>query len=416
MSINFVDLFAGCGGFSLGFMLAGYRGILAIESDQMAFSTLKNNLIDSDRFGKFCWPNDLVKCKNHTLNDYFIKKYIKSIDKLRPTIDVVVGGPPCQGFSTYGKRDERDPRNQLIYRYIDFIDKIRPKVILVENTKGIASSFKANGNGRDDSTYAKKMIKRLEAIGYDCRTKIIDASEYGVPQKRIRFFILGINKKIIKKEQVHPFDDEEMLDDIRRNFLVAKGIGNKQYITAYEAISDLKENRRCKLIPCPDRARYYQVDYKGPSKNKPYQVLMHGDMEGKSPNSMALTNHSDETVKRFSELQEKYNGYGTMGIPSKDLIKLGLKKHRISVQAKNRPSPTITTLPDDILHYESPRVLTVRESARLQSFPDKFEFHGKYTTGGHLRIKQCPRYTQVGNAIPPLLAEYLALVIKKYIN
>src|SRR5690606_22213764 len=100
---------------------------------------------------------------------------------------------------------------------------------------------------------------------------------------------------------------------------------------------------------------------------------------------------------------------GSLSDKDKDLI--GTKKHSICGLDQNKPSRTLTTLPDDILHYKEPRILTVRESARIQSFPDDYEFTGKYTTGGTSRTKKCPRYTQVGNAVPPLLGEAIGKVL-----
>jgi len=117
--LKFIDLFAGCGGMSLGLMNAGLDGVLALEADPMAFETFKKNLVDSNTFRKFSWPQNAIPCKPHRLNKYFLCRYELELKKLRGKVDLVVGGLPCQGFSTYGKRDPHDQRNQLPYRYID---------------------------------------------------------------------------------------------------------------------------------------------------------------------------------------------------------------------------------------------------------------------------------------------------------
>jgi DNA (cytosine-5)-methyltransferase 1 len=129
---------------------------------------------------------------------------------------------------------------------------------------------------------------------------------------------------------------------------------------------------------------------------------MREGMEG-PPNSLRLPRHRPATAERFKKILET-SQRGRCLTPTARQA-LGLRKHTFTPLAADQPSPTVTTLPDDILHYAEPRILTVRELARLQSFPDWFSFKGKYTTGGPLRKKDCPRYTQVGNAVPPLVAE-----------
>jgi DNA (cytosine-5)-methyltransferase 1 len=136
-------------------------------------------------------------------------------------------------------------------------------------------------------------------------------------------------------------------------------------------------------------------------------------MNSEAPNSLRLARHKEQTVERFSKIINMCEKSGTKGVVLSDKVRaeLGIKKQSIVVLNEKQPSHTITTLPDDIIHYSEPRILTVRECARLQSFPDWFEFRGNYTTGGSRRTKECPRYTQVGNAVPPLLAEFLGTIV-----
>ena len=129
---------------------------------------------------------------------------------------------------------------------------------------------------------------------------------------------------------------------------------------------------------------------------------------------MRLARHRDDVRSRFKKIIKECAQGVTMNAKSR--ARFGLKKHRICLMSSSEPAPTITTLPDDVLHYSEPRILTVRESARLQSFPDWFRFRGKFTTGGKLRIKECPRYTQVGNAVPPLLAEAIGLAVASILD
>jgi DNA (cytosine-5)-methyltransferase 1 len=141
---------------------------------------------------------------------------------------------------------------------------------------------------------------------------------------------------------------------------------------------------------------------------------MHDDMNGQSPNSLRLVNHRPETIERFAKILDSCRKGVT--IPKDERDRLGIKKTVLVPLAPNQPSHTLTTIPDDMIHYSEPRIHTVREHARLQSFPDWFEFQGKYTTGGERRTKECPRYTQVGNAVPPLLAEALGETMIKLLT
>jgi DNA (cytosine-5)-methyltransferase 1 len=140
-----------------------------------------------------------------------------------------------------------------------------------------------------------------------------------------------------------------------------------------------------------------------------YQRLLHGNMNGDSPNSLRLAKHRDEIRQRFSKILKTCRP-GIQLSPT-ERRGLGIKKKCVVALNPEQPSHTLTSLPDDLIHYSEPRILSVREYARLQSFPDWYAFKGKYTTGGSKRVKECPRYTQVANAVPPFLAELLGQVL-----
>jgi len=179
-------------------------------------------------------------------------------------------------------------------------------------------------------------------------------------------------------------------------------------VTVEEALSDLRTEKG-KLHPCVESPGYLQGAY-GPSTSA-FQRLMHGTMNGAVADSHRFAHHRPKTVEKFRWFQT--NCKRGSKIAQEDRGDHANKKHTIYLLEPTEPAPTVTTLPDDILHYSEPRILTVREMARLQSFPDWFEFKGKYTTGGTNRVKECPRYTQVGNAVPPLLAEGLGGMISQ---
>jgi DNA (cytosine-5)-methyltransferase 1 len=184
----YIDIFAGCGGMSLGLYNAGWQGLFAIEKSDMAFETLKYNLIDKKKH--FAWPSWLP-IKEQDIN-VILKKYTKELKNLRGEIDLVVGGPPCQGFSMAGRRNAKDERNKLIDAYIQFIALVKPRILFFENVKGFTIGFKEK-NSRGEA-YSSYVLTKLNYLGYEVCGKIIDFSEFGVPQRRKRFILVGVLK------------------------------------------------------------------------------------------------------------------------------------------------------------------------------------------------------------------------------
>ena len=200
---SYIDLFAGCGGLSLGLHNAGWKGIFAIEKSEDAFETLKFNLVN--RQNHFDWPSWLP-VTNHDINDILLN-HNDNLLKLRDNVDLIVGGPPCQGFSMAGRRIETDSRNSLISTYIKFIRTVQPKIILFENVKGFTQQFvKHKSDGRRYSEIVRKGLERKgkDFIGYNVHGKLVDFSEYGVPQKRIRFILFGVRKDLPQKNDAPP--------------------------------------------------------------------------------------------------------------------------------------------------------------------------------------------------------------------
>lgn len=403
---TYIDLFSGCGGLSLGLGNAGWKGIFAVEKDPMAFSTFKHNLIDGP-FNHFNWPEWLPQ--ESTTIQTLLKKYREQILSLKGKVDLIAGGPPCQGFSMAGMRNPNDPRNKLSQQYIEMVSLINPKFLLLENVRGFNSVF-TNAKGEKQKTPYSMIVKaKLEALGYVVFHDYIKAEKFGVPQQRMRFIMIGVRADVAKENEIDPF---QTLEEIRTKFLKEKGLPD-QPITAKQAISDLEVNQKgIKLIyhSGSQENGFKKIDYVPPSKPNAYQALMRKGLDKYKPNSLRLARHRPTTISNFQLIQSS----GKAGASVKDDIKnaIGTKKQVISFLDPNKPSRTLTTLPDDLLHYSEPRILTVRESARIQSFPDNFEFQGKYTTGGSRRTQECPRYTQVGNAVPPLLAEALGNLVK----
>lgn len=398
--LTYIDLFAGCGGLSLGLHNAGWKGLFAVEKSPDAYSTLKHNLIEKKNH--FAWP-DWLPQTNTDIND-LLAKYQTQLIELRDKVDLVVGGPPCQGFSTAGRRKENDVRNGLIKSYLEFISLVRPKLIFFENVKGFTLKFQKNkSKGR---AYSQFVLKELRTLNYEVEGRMIDFSRFGIPQKRTRFILIGIRKDVTETNGVTP---KEVFSNMIRNkkqFLANKGLPQNPNLGS--AISDLLKKNG--FVETPDRKNFMSGVYSKP-KSK-YQKYLRAGLESEViPNSHSFPKHKPEIESRFKYFLKRQNANKSISNNARD--KFQINKHTIIPLSVNLPTPTITTLPDDFVHYCEPRILTVREYARIQSFPDWFEFKGKYTTGGKQRTKEVPRYTQIGNAIPPLFGEQIGIVLKK---
>ncbi|WP_299228216.1 DNA cytosine methyltransferase [uncultured Psychroserpens sp.] len=401
--LTYIDLFSGCGGLSLGLYNSGlWKGLFAIEKNQDAFKTLEHNLILHENH--FSWPNWLPQ-SSHDINEV-LKKYSKNLKALKGNVDMVAGGPPCQGFSTAGMRNENDSRNELIKSYIKFIRNVQPKIIFFENVKGFTQKFDKNKTkGKAYSEYVKRALrytpKSKNYIGYNVYGKLVDFSEFGVPQKRTRFILVGVRKDLEKHTQPKVFF--ESINANKNDFLVNKKIGLTN--TLEDAISDLL--RKEETIS-PDTDSYKTAFYNKAESS--YQKLLKGKVKTKIPDSHRFAKHSRKTIKKLEYILENAEKNKTLSNEIKE--KFNLKKRTIIPLAGNTPTPTITTLPDDYVHYCEPRIFTVREYARIQSFNDWYEFKGKYTTGGKRRTQEVPRYSQIGNAIPPLFGEQSGIILK----
>ncbi|WP_335969036.1 DNA cytosine methyltransferase [Acinetobacter bereziniae] len=386
-----LDLFSGAGGMAEGFLQAGF--VIPFASDRSQQAALTYEYRHRDQLGHklnyFCGDvQDLAEEK--TLKEFLGNDLYK--------IDVICGGPPCQGFSMAGKRNPDDLRNQLVSSYISILKQVQPKYFVMENVTGILSAkfslYQGQSQNYENELVTKVLLKEFEEIGYkNVVIETLDASDYGVPQRRKRVIFLGTR------------------DDINVQLSHPLPLTNKK-VTTKDAISDLEKIGNGSKVE----------EYRNKAKSE-YQIE---SRNGRTPNSkdkkvisQKLSNH--ETSKHTSLVIERFN----LLAPGEDFKKIynnlseeqqeryKTRKHNCRRMLPNEPSPTVLTLPDDMVHYSKNRILTVRELARLQSFDDSFEFLGKRTTGGVLRKQETPQYTLVGNAVPPLLAKAIALEIKK---
>ena len=398
---TYIDIFAGCGGLSLGLHNAGWQGLFAVEKNADAFKTLEYNLIE--KVNHFLWPDWLPKT-SHDIN-VVLKDYKEQLLGLQRKVDLVVGGPPCQGFSMAGRRKENDQRNNLVKSYIKFIKTIQPKIIFFENVKGFTLEFRKNKDkGKEYSSYVERALNRA---GYYVKGELVNFGEYGIPQKRTRFILVGVRKDVpnVSKDTASQFFS--LIKNNRHSFLSKKNLTIET--TLGDAISDLlRENGE---VDSPDTKSFKAGMYS--SIKSSYQQLMRIGVNQCIPDSHRFPKHRPEISSKFQIILDTCKK--NKDIDSYTRERFNIKKHKIIPLDEQKKSPTITTLPDDYIHYSEPRILTVREYARIQSFPDWYIFQGKYTTGGKRRTQEVPRYTQIGNAIPPLFGEQVGIILKKMI-
>lgn len=351
-----IDLFCGCGGLSYGLEQTGYEVILGIDNWRDALKTFAEN-----------------HPRAKTLEGDISKVGANEIKKLigNEVIDVIVGGPPCQGFSLSGARNFYDKRNTLYLDFIRLVKELKPRAFVVENVPGLAALF--GGQVKD------RIIEEFEKIGYTVNAKILTASDYGVPQNRKRIIFIGIKGK--KKFEFPPaiyFDPKNM-----------HATGKKK-VTVGEAIGDLP---LLKNKMGSEEAEYTR------SPLSDYQKQMRKDSK-KIYNHVA-SKHTAQTIKIVSLVPEGGN-YKNLPEHLRGTRNFHVAWTRLHRQ---KPSSTIDTGHRHHFHPTQNRVPTVREAARIQSFPDSFRFLGTKTS----------QYKQVGNAVPPLLATEIGKTLLRYL-
>jgi len=346
-----IDLFCGCGGFAKGFLDAGYRIILGVDNDEPSLKTFEKNIRGSQ----------ILKAD---LSKPWVMRNIEKIVKGR-SIDVIIAGPPCQGFSLTGPRKFHDKRNTLYKTVWRAVRKFSPKAFLIENVPGIVGLYKG--------IVKEEIRKSFEALGYNVEgPEILNAADYGVPQVRKRAFFVGLKPKFGKFT------------------FPSKTNSPNTYITCGEAISDL---------PGREKELELEIDEYTSSPKTKYQRLMRKNC--KVLYNHVATNHT-EMVKKIISLVPEGKNYKSLppGIGESRRFNEAWTRYD-----RRKPSKTIDTGHRNHFHYKYNRVPTVRENARLQSFPDSFIFCGTKTS----------QYKQVGNSVPPLLSYSLAKKLLLYI-
>ncbi|MEB9862139.1 MULTISPECIES: DNA (cytosine-5-)-methyltransferase [Bacillus cereus group] len=526
-----IDLFCGAGGFSEGILQAGFHIVFSSDKSPYVQQTYENRhkqlgLVQG--YNTFFKLADIRELQgSEILESINSLTYFKEKNKTfgSEDIDVIFGGPPCQGFSIAGKRDKSDPRNMLFREYLRVIKDLRPKYIVMENVTGFMSmqinpDFKSfNGINYADNELVKNVVKKeLEAFDYIVlEPQILDASDFGVPQKRQRAIFLAYRKglaplnypapeenlkrltvkdalaglslhcdsgfsKASKKGRTPYFKTNNTISNdtffnvensnhsaaIKERFSLFKQgesiVNIKDRITKkllnHEKLLDLNEYPNLKL------ETLFNINKNSNLKTlREFVLLKNLHLTDSQINSfykriikiwnfdIESSEYKKEIRKPFSKFKidsdiqhsifisckNKFNSY----ISEETLILLFNGKITHSFDVDNNPillikgkeevillddllnalltnkntrtrlsleksAPTMITLPDDFIHPELDRILNVREMARIQSFDDSFEFLGKRTTGGNKRVQEVPQFTQVGNAVPPLMAYAIA--------
>ena len=353
-----VDLFAGAGGMTEGFEQAGYQSALAIEYDEMAAKTFSFN---------------------HPKTPVFIKdiRTVQETDVLEilrgSTIDVLCGGPPCQGFSLAGQRLADDPRNQLFLEFVRMINLIKPRFFVFENVSGITSM--------SGGAILEAILQEFRRSGYDCFFKVLNAADYGVPQARPRFFLVGTRDG----EKYH-FPDPSHVPASANDLFSSN---TPKHLSVWDALSDL---------PFIEQGEGAEEMKNSTQTHNAYQLERRGHRSPGTLFNHRATGHSEPIVMRYDAIPE---GGNNSQVP----IEMRTKKINVFKLHREKPARTVTcNHRTDLLHPVIPRGTTVREAARLQSFDDDYKFFGNLTR----KAKWVTQDDQVGNAVPPLLAHAIA--------
>jgi len=396
--IKVLDLFAGAGGFGLGFSLANnkYKVICSLEVDKWAVETLKANNTEKQ------------KIIQQDIREFKTTEQILNACPSKP--DVIVGGPPCQGFSNAGLKDPKDPRNSLFQNYAQWVDVLQPKVFVMENVRGLLNGI----NERGESVI--EIIKNtFQQIGYTVTIWELNAANYGVPQNRERVFIVGnkLGVQISKPPITHYLPNEKVK-------LNGKAANLKQAINVITAIGDLPELKAGEGIEEALLERNPINEFQESIRNGSNKLYNHVTM-----------NHTKRLVMRYEYILKE----GSMQNVPKELQ---VRKRNGGGEISNiefssnyrhlKPEMIAHTIPasfySNFVHPNQPRNITSREAARLQSFPDTYIFKGKRTQLSSKLLKQLGKedenflsqYNQIGNAVPPLLAKAVANRILNFIN
>lgn len=445
---NYVDLFSGCGGLSLGIERSGGELQLAVEKSDMAAYTFYANFID-ESIDDDSWKSYVKSSIERQVENRVAVSALRDVldnemamSKLAKSgIDVVVGGPPCQGFSLAGRRNPDDVRNKLPWEYLEFVKATSPKVVVIENVVGMSHKFSPD----EDAPFVQlQQALRETEPGYEVQGVAVNALHYGAPQNRPRLMIIGLRRDVAERRGIQSTGRlwrSAFLDDPKYEtpppLAPVPTLTSSDSPTIADAIGDLQH-----VLPAPHTERatiFHNATASRTLWGLPKSKVKRPALPNQSPRK-----HTDSTTQRFrlyqwlrdNALQPRLlthlsgesgeaienaktqiesaayparapDGTVLASSPAEMLelmAELKTRKHSQKALDWGKPARTVVTLPDDYVHPSEPRIFTVREMARFQGFPDDFEFRGKETTGSIRRRFEVPQYSQVGNAVSPFLS------------
>lgn len=415
--LTFIDLFAGCGGLSLGLEQAGFFPLYVNELNKDALETYLINRDDH-------YPHLREKFSSNDIKDVIYKKnFFNNLledfkdsfgrDFKKNSIDLLAGGPPCQGFSGIGIRrsysvDKKQLPSNHLYQDMAFsIHSLNPKIFLFENVQGLLGA-KWTSSGKKGEIF-KEVLNTFKRIpNYHVKHKLVYAKDYGVPQNRPRVLIIGLRKDL----SVGVLEEE---DALAGGYLPNPEYDFPNLINVLSDLVDKKFEYGGETTIYPSNPKNcWQENLRRCSNSK--KVFQKGDLL----TDHQYSNHSERVRNKFSFMIQN-NG----AIPKELKTKKFSQKVLPTKWGNKGPTITVTSLPDDYVHFSQPRSLTVREWARLQTFPDWYQFSGKRTTGGIRRAgnpleknyeREVPKYTQIGNAVPVKLAYEIGKHFKKILK
>ncbi len=353
MERKVIDLFSGCGGISLGFKLAGFEIVGALDNNADSLGTFKLNF-PSARI--YC--GDIENLSNGSVRRFFGVN----------TVDVIVGGPPCQGFSNANryKKPEEDPRNRLFAHFLRLVRVLKPRAVMIENVRGMLT--------KDDGYVRGKIHEELGRLGYSVDSRLLNASDYGVPQKRIRAFFVGVKGKRFSFDDLAPAVEKCTVRDAIGDLYNLEGSDFGKLILQKRPQTDFQRFLRREDNMVFD----HEVRYPAKIVQKRISFVPQGGNWRDVPKSLWPSNRDNRHSSAYKRLKE-------------DDVS-------VTIDTGNAHS--------NYFHPVHNRLPSVREAARLQSFPDSFVFAGTRSS----------KYRQVGNAVPPLLAKTVALKIKDLLD
>ena len=409
-----IDLFAGCGGLTRGLESAGFECIAFNEINKDAADSFALNFPDAIRL-----DGDIRIAVSDEVIDEVVLPLAPGSE-----VDLVCGGPPCQGFSGIGHRrsftieKEDIPTNHLFQEMIRVIERVRPRAYLFENVQGLLSS-KWNSSGEGGEIFRDVWGAFSSIEGYTSQPTLLHAYGFGVPQNRPRVMIMGVRDDVLQRSGIQPskFDSTRKLSSfntqLRNNGGLFPTWSGSTAPGVREAIGDLEYDD--------------WTDDEGKHRNPPlseFQVEMRSKLKNDDLTDHIVSNHSTRVRERFQYMID--NSVSNIRELPEDM-RTNKFSQKLLPADWGEGSPTITCCsnPDDYVHYSMPRALSVREWARLQTFPDHHLFSGPRTTGGARRAgnpdegvwdREVPKYTQIGNAVPPMLAKAIGERVIGIIN